>query len=150
MAITFPTTKTVKDAIRQAIGHTVVFVIRGDPTPCSVCSGLDYYDEVNEASLDPYCTTCDGKYWITTDVLSGITAHVRWRTQDQPDMSVGGETFEGDCYITIDVNAISSSNIVKIQEVRADSRKLQVYKTIYRGVPTRDRIRFVCREFGKE
>ncbi len=150
MAITFPATKSTKDAIRAVIGQTVTFVIRGDATACPVCSGLDYYDEVNEASLDPYCTTCSGQYWLTVDTLSGVIAHVRWRTQDQPDMGVGGETFEGDCFITIDINAISSSNIVKIKEVRADSRKLQVYKAIQRGVPTRDRIRFVCREFGKE
>ena len=150
MTITFPATKAIKDSIRAVIGQTVTFVIRGDPTACPVCSGLDYYDEINEASLDPYCTTCSGQYWLTVDTLSGVIAHVRWRTQDQPDMGVGGETFEGDCFITIDINAISSSNIVKIKEVRADSRKLQVYKAIQRGVPTRDRIRFVCREFGKE
>ena len=150
MVITFPATKTIKDGIRDAIGQTVTFVIRGDPTPCDVCSGLDYYDEVNEASLDPYCTTCSGQYWLTIDTLSGVVAHVRWRTQDQPDMEVGGETFEGDCFITIDINAISASNIVKIKEVRADSRKLEVYRAIYRGVPQRDRIRFVCREWGKE
>lgn len=150
MTITFPTTKSTKDTIREAIGQTVIFVIRGDPTACPVCSGLDLYDEINEASLDPYCTTCSGQYWITIDTLSGITAHVRWRTQDQPNMEVGGETLEGDCYITIDINAISKANIVKIKEVRADSNKLQVYRTIYRGVPDRDRIRFVCREFGKE
>lgn len=150
MTITFPSTKVTKDAIREAIGQTVTFVIRGDPVACAVCSGLDQYDEVNEASLNPYCDECDGKYWITTDALSGVIAHVRWRTQDQPDKTIGGETLDGDCSITIDINAISSSNIVKIKEVRADSRKLQIYRTIYRGVPTRDRIRFVCREFGKE
>ena len=150
MTITFPATKPTKDAIRQAIGQTVTFIIRGVATACPVCSGLDYYDEVNEASLDPYCTTCSGQYWITADVYSGVVAHVRWRTQDQPDMQVGGETFDGDCIVTIDVDAISSSNIVKIKEVVADSRKLQVYRTIYRGVPQRDRIRFICREWGKE
>ena len=150
MTITFPVTKSTKDAIRQVIGQTATFVIRGVATPCPVCSGLDFYDEINEVSLDPYCVTCSGQYWTTADVYSGVVAHVRWRTQDQPDMGVGGETFEGDCFITIDINAISASNIVKIKEVRVDSRKLQVYRTIYRGVPARDRIRFVCREWGKE
>jgi len=78
MTITFPATKSTKDAIRNVIGQIATFVIRGDPTACSVCSGLDLYDEVNEASLDPYCTTCSGKYWVTTDTLSGVVAHVRW------------------------------------------------------------------------
>ena len=150
MTITFPATKPTKDAIRNAIGQVVTFIIRGDQSACPVCSGLDLYDEVNEVSLDPYCTTCSGQYWITADVYSGVVAHVRWRTQDQPDMGVGGETFDGDCMITIDIDALSEANIVKVKEVIADSRKLQIYRAIHRGVPTRDRIRFVCREFGKE
>lgn len=125
-------------------------MIRGVQTPCPVCSGLDYYDEVNEASLDPYCTTCSGKYWITSDIESGVMAHVRWRTQDQPDMTVGGEIFDGDAMITIANDGLSEANIVKVKEIVADSRRLQIYRTIYRGVPTRDRIRFVCREWGKE
>jgi hypothetical protein len=150
MAIEFPATKDTKDAIRQAIGQTVTFVLRGDPTPCPVCSGLDQYDPINESSLNPFCTTCSGLYWLIGDVTSGINAHVRWRTEDQPNMGVAGQTMEGDCSITISVDALSSANIVKIRHVIADSRKLQVYRTIYRGVPQRDRIRFVCKEWGKE
>jgi len=150
MAIEFPVTKTIKDAIRDAIGQTVTFVIRGVATACTVCSGLEYYDEINEASLDPYCATCSGLYWITEDVYSGVTAHVRWKLQDQPDLGVGGETFEGDCIITIASDAISEANVAKVKYIVADSRKVQVYRTIYRGVPTRDRIRFIAREYGKE
>jgi len=150
MTITFPSTKATKNAIRNAIGQTVTFVIRGDPSPCPVCSGADLYDGVNEVSLNPYCSVCSGRYWITEDVYSGVIAHVRWRRRDEPDMTVGGEILEGDCTITIDIDALSADNIVKIKEIRADSRKLQVYRTLYRGVPERDRIRFVCREWAKE
>jgi hypothetical protein len=150
MTIEFPSTKTTKDAIRDAIGQTVTFIIGGAATACPTCSGLGLYDGTNEASLDPYCSVCSGLYWIVSDISTEVTAHVRWRTQDQPDMGVAGETFDGDCSITIDIDDISEANIVKIKEVRADSRKLQVYRTIYRGVPQRDRIRFICREWAKE
>ena len=150
MTIQFPTTKTTKDAIRQAIGQLVTFVIQGIAEPCPVCSGLDLYDSVNELSLDQFCTTCSGKYWITSDVSSGIMAHVRWRTGDESDWGIAGETLEGDCFITISIDSLSESNIVKIKEIYADSRKLEVFRTTKRGVPTRDRIRFVCREVGKE
>jgi len=150
MTISFPSTKATKDAIRAAIGTTATFIISGDRLACSVCSGADYYDEVNEASLNPYCPTCGGKYWLgTNDISSGVVAHVRWKIQDKPDKTVGGDAFEGDCIITIDIDAISTANLALIKEVRVDSRKLEIYKTIYRGVPTRDRIRFVCREFDK-
>jgi len=148
--IQFPTTKPTKDAIRDAIGHLVTFVIRDEATPCPVCSGLDQYDEVNEASLNPFCSTCSGLYWLISDLTSGIMAHVRWRIEDQPNMDVAGETFDGDASITIASDALSEANIVKIRYIEADSRKLQVYRTIYRGVPTRDRIRFICKEWAKE
>jgi hypothetical protein len=150
MTIVFPSTKSVKDEIRDAIGQTVTFIIESDtPTACPVCSGADLYDGVNEASLNPFCTTCDGKYWMDYEVSSSVVAHVRWRRQDEPDMTSGGEVFEGDCSITIDIDDLSESDIPKIKEVRADSRKLRVYRTIYRGVPTRDRIRFICKEWDK-
>jgi len=151
MIIKFPSTKVIKDEIRSAIGQTVTFVLEGDPTACPVCSGANLYDGVNESSLNPYCPTCEGRYWLdSSDVLSGVVAHVRWRRQDEPDYTVGGEIPEGDCTITININDLSEANIAKIKEVRADSRRLQVYRTIYRGVPSRDRIRFVCKEWGKE
>jgi len=150
MTITFPQTKATKDAIRDAIGQVVTFVLEGVATPCPVCSGLDQYDPVNESSLNSFCTTCSGLYWIVADVSSGIVAHVRWRTADQPNMDVGGETMEGDVSITISIDDLSNANIVKIKHIVADSRKVQVYRTIYRGVPTRDRVRFICKEWGKE
>lgn len=149
MTIQFPTTKDTKDAIRRAIGQTVTFIIQGVATPCYVCSGQDLYDSVNELSLDPFCPVCSGNYWITADVESGIVSHVRWRSGDESDYGIAGETLVGDCFITIDVNALSESQIVKVKEITVDGRTLQIYRTVKRGVPTRDRIRFVCRETGK-
>jgi len=150
MTITFPTTKTIKDSIRSAIGQEVTFVIQGDPVACPVCSGLDLYDGVNETSLDPFCGICEGAYFLTTDISSGIVSHVRWRNADQPDMGQTGETFVGDCYITIDIDALTEAQLTKVKEVRVDDRRLQIYRTMKRGAPSRDRVRFTCREWGKE
>lgn len=150
MTIQFPTTKDTKDEIRQAIGQTVYFVLQGDPTPCPTCSGLENYDPINELSLDQFCLACSGAYWITQDTISGIVAHVRWRTVDESDYGIAGETLAGDCFITIGIDSLSVDQIVKIKEIRADNRKLEVYRTIKRGVPTRDRIRFICKEVGKD
>jgi hypothetical protein len=150
MTIQFPITKTIKDAIRQEIGQTVTFVMQGDAAACEVCSGLGYYDSVNDTSLDPFCTTCSGKYWIVQDVASGIVAHVRWRTGDESDFGIAGATFTGDCTVTIDSESLSETQIAKIKEIKADGRYLEVFRMIKRGVPTRDRLRFVCREVGKE
>jgi len=149
MTISYPSTKSIKDEIRNAIGDTATFLIRGDATACSLCSGANLYDPVNEVSLDITCSSCAGMYWLTSDISSGVVAHVRWNTQDVPNRGVGGANFDGDATITIDINAISSENIVKIKEVYVDSRKLEVYRVVYKGHP-RDRIRFQCKEYNKQ
>ena len=150
MTIEFPATKAIKDAIRQEIGSTVTFVIRGNVTACPTCSGADLYDSVNDLSLNQFCPVCSGTYWIIQDVVSGITAHIRWRTGDESDFGIAGETLAGDCIITADVDSLSEDQISKIREVRADGRKLEIFRTIKRGDPSRDRIRFICREVGRE
>ena len=99
--------------------------------------------------MDQYCDTCSGAYWITADVSSGVVAHVRWRTGDESDFGIAGEVLSGDCAVTVDIDSLSEENIVKIKEIVADSRKLEVFRTIKRGVPERDRIRFSCREVDK-
>lgn len=148
--VQFPETKTVKDLIRDAIGQTVTFTIRGNVSACSVCSGANLYDSVNEVSLDPFCDVCSGMYWITQDTTSGVVAHVRWRSGDESDFGIAGETLIGDCSITVSVDDLPDSQIVKVKGVIADNRKLEIFRTIERGVPSRDRIRFICREVGKE
>ena len=87
---------------------------------------------------------------VASTMRSGIVAHVRWRTGDESDYGIAGQTLQGDCFITIDINSLSPANIVKVKEVIADSRRVKIYRTTKRGVPTRDRIRFVCMEVGKE
>jgi hypothetical protein len=101
-------------------------------------------------SLDQFCTTCSGSYWVTQDTESEITAHVRWRSGDESDYGIAGEVLAGDCIVTIGIDSLSSAQIVKIKELRVDDRKLKISRTIERGVPTRDRIRFICLEVGKE
>jgi hypothetical protein len=149
MTINFPSTKSIKDAIRQEIGRTAAFVIKDAHTACPVCSGADLYDSVNGLSLDQFCTTCSGSYWISQDIVSSIVAHVRWRTGDESDFGIAGESFTGDCTVTIDIDELSDDQLDKIKEIRVDDRNLEVFRTIKRGVPDRDRIRFLCREVGK-
>jgi len=150
MTISFPNTKSIKDAIRQEIGRVVTFVMNEDHTACPVCSGADLYDSVNGLSLDQFCTTCSGSYWISQNTESSIVAHVRWRVGDESDFGIAGETFTGDCTITVDIDELSDDQLDKIRGIRVDDRSLEVFRTIKRGVPDRDRIRFVCREVGKE
>ena len=87
---------------------------------------------------------------MSQDLTSGVVAHVRWRTGDESDFGIAGQTLAGDCIITVDIDSITDSQIEQVKEIRADSRKLEIFRTIKRGVPSRDRIRFICMEVGKE
>lgn len=145
----FPSTKATKDAIRNAIGVSTTFVIQGSPTACSICEPSGY-DPVNESSLDPFCPECSGLYWITEDDNIDLIAHVRWSRGDELNRDVAGMTLDGDCSVTIGIDDLTTEQLGKIKQVIVDGRTLEVYRSIYRGVPERDRIRITCKEFGKE
>ena len=149
MTINFPSTKSIKDAIRSSIAREVTFVTVGSYTACPVCSGLDQYDGVNDCSLNPFCGFCSGKYWVITNNNITVSGHVRWYNQDTKNYSDVGYTLAGDCLITIDINDLTADQISSIRNVVVDNRKLEVYKTVYKGVPTSDRISFTCREYEK-
>ena len=150
VVISFPTTKVTKDKIRNAIGHPCIFVIKGNATACPTCSGADNFDPVNNTSLDPWCVVCSGAYWLIEDDEVTITGHVRWRSGDEPDYGIAGEVLVGDAFVTIAIDALTESQVTSLKEIRVDSRRVVPFRTIYRGVPTRDRVRFLCREQGKE
>src|SRR3990172_3967597 len=136
----FPVTKTIKDSIRQAIGQTATFVFEGTPSGCSVCYASGYYDPVNETSLNPFCYVCSGTYWLPIETSSGVVAHVRWSVGDESDFGIAGDVPVGMCSITIDIDSIPEQNIVKIKEIRVDSRVLEVFRITRRGIPSRDRL----------
>lgn len=148
MAIEFPSTKATKDEIRGVIGQDVMFYLEGTPVPCSGCLVINAYDGVNETSTNWECTTCSGNYWIFVDEEVSTKAHVRWKAQDQLDRDTAGATFVGDCNVTIALDTLTEGQVSKIKYIVADSRKVLPTETIHRGAP-RDRIRFICREYGK-
>jgi hypothetical protein len=149
MTITFPSTKTTKDEIRSAIGQTVIFITSGIKTACSKCSSSGYYDGINETSLDSWCEICSGAYWLASDTNVSVTAHVRWVSADVPNRGQSGSILEGDCSITIASDALTDSQLNGVKEVIVDGRKVEIYKTMYKGIPSRDRIKIIARENSK-
>lgn len=150
MAITFPSDyKEQIDEIRDVIGQTVTFYLEGTPTVCPVCSGAGYYDPVNETSTDWACFLCSGAYYLYNDDTESIKAHVRWKSSDIPEFTTAGFYPQGTCTVTIDINDLADNQISLIKYIVADNRKLQVNEVVKRGVPTRNRIRFVCKEYEK-
>ena len=159
MTIEFPSTKTTKDAIRDAIGQDVVFIIKGAETACPTCSGLSLLDHSNQTSMDPFCAVCSGTYYLIPLTESTIKSHVRWVTiasesrfagGDESDFGVAGELITGTLTITIDIDALTEAEIDNIKEVIVDGRRAEVLRHGYRGLPSRDRVRFTAKEYGKE
>jgi hypothetical protein len=144
--MSFPVTKTIKDAIRADIGQSVTFVMEGTEVPCSSCLVSGYYDSVNNVSLDQFCPTCSGNYWITNDSNAIIVSHVRWITGEQSDFGIAGDIKQGDCIVTVDIDSLSEEQIANVKHVLIDDKKLEIFRTIKRGVPERDRYRFTLRE----
>ena len=145
MTLSFPSTKTIKDELRSVVGKEVIFVILTSGTLCTTCD----LDTVNNVSLDPFCPECSGIGYINFEDEESLTAHVRWSAMDQPEFGPAGQTFEGDVAITIDIDDLTSVQVAKVKKIVVDEREVQPYKTIYRGIPTRDRLRFVCKEMKK-
>jgi len=139
MTINWPSnTATVIDDIRDAIGRnvTIYSTISGMPCPASGC-GLD---PVTQLSINAFCTTCSGFYWINT--VSGLTvnAHVRMKNVDTPIWTVGGFIIEGDAqiqvkYTTIIANAVNTSDYFLV-----DNREFLKKEISLRGVPAINRI----------
>ena len=142
MAITFPTnTVETIDAIRGAIDRQVTFYIP-TLTGCDTCT----LNPVKNTSTDPFCSGCDGDYWITT--YSGVTlsGHVTWGKADNLNWQTGGELFDGDCRVQVKLQSNTLSIVDSADYVIVDDKTLEVKTKILRGVPTLNRVLLDCIE----
>lgn len=148
MTITWPesTVRDTIDEIREAIGRPVTFQVKHQGTACPDCE----LDPITGQSLDPFCGTCNGNYWINT--ISGyvISGHVKWRNAEFPRMYPGGVIPEGDCTVTIEYSEINEEYIGRSKNVIVDSKVMQVKNYSLRGVPNPNRIRITFVEEGNE
>lgn len=130
MTIYWPSdTKTIIDDIRGAIGRNVTFYTVTN-SGCSVCT----LDPIANESTDPFCPACSGLYWIP--IYSGeiVNAHITWGKADKMDWLNGGQIFEGDCRIQIEYTDTNVTIVDTAEYVEVDGRKMDIRKTIPRGV----------------
>ncbi len=134
--ITFPTdTKDTIDAIREAIGRSIVF-----STPVrTVCSGCSL-DPITDTSTDSFCVICDGEGYVTTYSGTTISAHVTWGKADELGWVTGGQYLEGDCRVQIEYSTGNITVVDGSEFVTVDGKRLSVRKKILRGVPDLNRI----------
>ena len=137
IAITWPSAQEVEvvDAIRGAIGREVNFITH-TVSGCSACS----LDPVTNTSTDSWCLTCSGRYWIETYSGTLISGHITWGQADILNWYSAGQQFDGDCRVQIKYTITNLELVKTCDWVEVDDKKLQVKKTILRGVQPLNRI----------
>ena len=137
--IVFPSTETVTDiidSIRSAIGRTANFITLDRNDECSVCS----LDPTTGLSIDSFCTTCSGLYYIP--VYSGVTisGHVWWKTADGLQWPVGGQIFDGDATFQLKYTVGNLDIVNSTEFLMLDGKTMTIRKKVLRGVPDLNRI----------
>lgn len=136
MNIVFPEgTEDTIDAIRGAIGRTVIFVTTS-PTACDVCE----LDPVTNTSLDSFCIYCSGLYWIPVHSGYNVIAHITWGNADQLNWVTGGQLIDGDCRIQVKYTSELITELDRTDYVVVDEKNFEINSKIYRGVPELNRV----------
>lgn len=141
--ITWPSnTGEVINDIREEIGRDITINVSVTGTPCPDCD----LDPITNTSLDSFCTTCSGVYWLNTTSGYVIKAHVRWMSADMPLYTQGGAIYEGDCIATLEFTEQNLENVQNSDSFVVDEKDLYLEKYALRGVPSINRIRVFLKE----
>lgn len=128
-----------KEQIEQMIsmdGRLVTFYVPTEPSGCPICS----LDPITQTSTDSFCPICSGSYWIY--IFSGwdTTAHVTWGRSEDRDWQTGGMIDNGDCTVKFIFSGWMQEIIDDADYVVVDGRKMDIQRTILRGVPEINRV----------
>lgn len=135
--ITWPSnTRSIINRIRDVIGRAISIHVTVSGDPCPVCT----LDPVTNLSVDPFCPSCEGNYWINTISAWTCSAHVRWRNIDRPLWVPGGIIDEGDCKVTIDLSGYALTAVQNAHHVIVDDVTMYVEDYKLRGVQPLNRI----------
>jgi hypothetical protein len=136
MLITFPSnTAEIVDSIRYAIGREVTFVTH-TVSGCYNCS----LDPITDTSVNSYCSVCSGKFWIPTYSGTQVSGHITWGSADILNWYSAGQQFDGDCRVQIKYTVANLDLVKNCDWIEVDDKKLQVKKTILRGIKPLNRI----------
>lgn len=145
MYITWPTnTASVTDQIRNAIGRNIQVFYPVSGVAC-VYSGC-FYDPTTGLSTNPFCPSCDGKYWINTISSVNMLAHVTIKGADTPVWTTGGYIVDGDAVVQVKYTASGYETIQNAEYYIVDSRKYLMKNISLRGVPNPNRIVIVLEQ----
>lgn len=133
MIITWPAT-AIRDTIESiidAVGRDVEFFYVYSTYECPACD----LDPVTGTSVDSFCETCSGEYYI--DIYSGETmkAHVTWKYDFKNEFETGGKVFIGDAQAKVMHTAERESLIKETKYLVVDGKTMDIIKTTTLGTP---------------
>jgi hypothetical protein len=82
----------IEEIINNSTGRDVDIFYVYSTYACPSCN----LDPITHTSVDSYCPTCSGEYYI--DVFSGVTwsGHITWKYDYKNEYETGGRVFIGD------------------------------------------------------
>lgn len=132
MIPTWPSnTREIIEEIIGQIGRDVEFFTIYSTYACSACE----LDPKTGHSIDSFCTTCSGEYWI--DVYSGVTmsAHVTWKFDYLNEFETGGLNFVGDAKVKVMHTPAREEIVKETKYLIVDEKIMLVEKTTLLGTP---------------
>lgn len=148
MNISWPAnTRGTIESIIEAIGRTATFYTSTLSGCTASGCGLD---PVTNTSVNSFCETCSGVYWIPTWSGYDIKAHVTWKYSDEYQFNTGGMTFLGDGIIKVMYSGPYMDVINNTEYVVVDGKEVNIQKVTLLGVPSINRISMDFKERSKE
>jgi hypothetical protein len=129
---------TIIDGIRNAIGREITINVKISGIPCP--DPTDALDPITNLSVNQFCTTCFGEYWLEDILPITVTGVVSWKGADTPVWSPGGFVFDGDCLIQMKYTASGLANVDAAESFVVDNKVMIKKDVILRGVPQINRI----------
>jgi hypothetical protein len=129
-------TREIINSMINEVGREVTFYVVESLAFCSVCD----LDPITNTSIDSYCTTCSGEYWIPTFSGWNVTAHVTWGKSENRAWDTGGMLDNGDCTVKFIYSGGYEEIVHSSKYAIVDNREMDVEKIILRGIPEVNRI----------
>lgn len=133
----FPTnTREQIEEIIGMIGRDVEIFYVYSTYGCPDCD----LDPVTDTSVDSFCVTCSGEYWIP--VYSGVTmsGHVTWKFDYENEFQTGGKVLLGDARVKVIHTDEREAIIKRASYIVVDDIVLDIEKTTLLGGPQINRI----------
>lgn len=118
------------------IGRDVSFYYVYSSQACPDCS----LDPITNTSIDSFCHTCSGEYWIPA--YSGVTmsAHITWKYDFGLEYPTGGKVLIGDARVKV-LYTSERENIIKASSyLVVDNKTMDIEKVTILGAPAVNRI----------